>query len=163
MEHLLLLHGAIGAKDQLQPLGELLADKYSIHTIDFVGHGGSAIPGEPFSIPLFATQVLNYLQENNIAKVNVFGYSMGGYVGMYLAKNNPEKISKCITLATKFYWDEIVSTKEVKKLDPAIIHQKIPAVAEQLKQRHAPRDWEMILKKTAEFLEGLGKNNALQL
>jgi len=163
MEHLVLLHGAIGAKDQLQPLAEQLADRYIVHTINFAGHGGSAIPEEAFSIPLFATQVLNYLKENNIDKANVFGYSMGGYVGMYMAKNNPEKIIRCITLATKYYWDETVASKEVKKLDPAIILQKIPAFAAQLKQRHAPQDWQTVLKKTAALLENLGKNNALQL
>jgi len=163
MQHLLLLHGAIGAKDQLQPLAQQLSDKYTVHTINFSGHGGSTIPEEIFSIPLFAAQVLTYLEENNIDKVNVFGYSMGGYVAMYLAKNDPQKINKCITLATKYYWDETVSAKEVKKLDPAIIQQKIPAFAEQLKQRHAPQDWSIVLKKTAELLEGLGKNNALQL
>ena len=162
MEHLLLLHGAIGAKDQLQPLAEQLADKYIIHSTNFTGHGGTTIPEKIFSIPLFAKQVLAYLGENNIDKTNVFGYSMGGYVAMYLAKNDPEKINKCITLATKYYWDELVAAKEVKKLDPAIIQQKIPAFAAQLKQRHTPQDWESVLKKTAELLEGLGKNNVLQ-
>ena len=163
MEHLLLLHGAIGAKDQLQPLAEQLADRYNTHCINLTGHGGNSIPGDSFSIPLFATQVLSYLEENNIDKANVFGYSMGGYVAMYLAKNSPEKINKCITLATKYYWDETEAAKEVKKLDPAIIQQKIPAFAEQLKQRHAPQDWEAVLNKTAELLLNLGKNNALQL
>ncbi len=163
MEHLLLLHGAIGAKDQLQPLAEQLAGKYKVHTIDFAGHGGSTIPEKIFSIPFFATQVLTFLEENNIDSTNVFGYSMGGYVAIYLAKNNPSKIIKCITLATKYYWDENVAAKETKKLDPAIIQQKIPAFAAQLKQRHAPQDWEMVLKKTAELLKNLGKNNALQL
>lgn len=163
MEHLLLLHGAIGAKEQLQKLAEHLVDNYTVHSINFTGHGGDSIPGEVFSIPLFAKQVLSYLQDKNINKAHVFGYSMGGYVAMYLAKNNPEKINKCITLATKFYWDETVAAREVKKLDPAIIRQKIPAFAEQLKQRHAPQDWETVLNKTAELLEGLGKNNELQL
>ena len=163
MEHLLLLHGAIGAKDQLQPMADILQEKYKVHTIDFTGHGGSTIPQEPFSISLFATQVLEYLQEKNIDKAHLFGYSMGGYVAMYLAKDHPEKINKCITLATKFYWDENVAAKEVKKLDPAIIQQKIPAFAQQLKERHAPQDWELLLKKTSELLEQLGKNNALQL
>lgn len=163
MEHLLLLHGAIGAKEQLQPIAEKLADKYIVHTLSFTGHGGSTIPEEAFTIPLFANQALDYLQENNIRKTNVFGYSMGGYVAMFLAKNNPEKISNCITLATKYHWDKMVSANEVKKLDPGVIQQKIPAFADQLKQRHAPQAWETVLKKTAALLEHLGNNNTLKL
>jgi esterase/lipase len=39
MQHLLLLHGAIGAKDQLQPLADELKDNYFIHTLNFSGYG----------------------------------------------------------------------------------------------------------------------------
>ena len=66
MQHLLLLHGAIGSKDQLQPLANVLQENFIIHTIDFSGHGGSAIPEAPFSIDLFATQALEYLDQNNV-------------------------------------------------------------------------------------------------
>ena len=82
---------------------------------------------------------------------------------MYLAKNNPEKIGRCITLASKYYRDEMTSAKEIKKLDPIIIQQKIPAFADQLRRRHVPQDWEIVLKKTAELLGNLAKSNALQL
>ena len=162
MQHLLLLHGAIGSKDQLQPLANVLQENFIIHTIDFSGHGGSAIPEAPFSIDLFATQALEYLDQNNVAEVNIFGYSMGGYVALYLAKHHPNKLKKIITLGTKFYWDETIAAKEIKMLDPEIIQQKIPAFATQLKERHAPADWKGVLKKTRDLLEGLGNNSPLK-
>ena len=56
MEHLLLLHGAIGAKDQLQQLGEKLTNNFIIHTISFSGLGGEAMP-ETCSIEIFADGV----------------------------------------------------------------------------------------------------------
>ena len=163
MQHILLLHGAIGAKDQLQPLANALQENFIVHTLDFTGHGGTAIPGEGFSINLFAAQVLGHLDEHNIEQANIFGYSMGGYVAMYLAKHYPQKIKKLVTLATKFYWDETVAAKEVKMLDPDTIQQKIPAFSQQLEQRHAPANWKEVLQKTKELLEGLGRNNPLQL
>jgi len=163
MQHLLLLHGAIGAKDQLQPLALALQNKYIVHTINFRGHGGVAFPEHPFSIALFAKDVLEYMEQNNIEVANVFGYSMGGYVGMYLAKHYPEQINKVVTLATKFHWDEATATKEIKMLDASTIEQKIPAFAQQLQQRHAPQDWKLLLEKTAALLTSLGKNNTLQL
>ena len=163
MQHLLLLHGAIGAKDQLQPLANVLKDEYIVHTINFSGHGGTDFPAEPFSMELFANDVLNYLEQNNINQVNIFGYSMGGYVGMYLSKHHPQKINKLITLATKFHWDESIAAKEIKMLDATVIEQKVPAFAAQLKQRHAPQDWKLLLEKTAGLLLSLGKNNALKL
>jgi len=163
MQHLLLLHGALGSKEQLQPLMVALQDKYIVHIINFSGHGGEAFPGELFSMPLFANDVLHYLQQNNIEQVDIFGYSMGGYVAMHLAKYHPQKVNKVITLATKFHWDETVAAKEIKMLDAAVIEQKLPAFAAQLKQRHAPQDWKLLLEKTTALLLSLGKNNALKL
>ena len=163
MQHLLLLHGAIGAKDQLLSLANALQDKYIVHTINFRGHGGVTFPEQPFSIELFTKDVLDYLQQNNITTINIFGYSMGGYVGMYLAKHHPEQINKVVTLATKFHWDESTAAKEIKMLDASTIEQKIPAFAQQLQQRHAPQDWKLLLEKTTTLLTSLGKNNTLQL
>src|SRR5215471_9983118 len=111
METIILLHGAIGAKDQLQPLANELKNDLHVHAINFSGHGGNPFPSEAFSIELFAQDVLNYIGQQEVESPVVFGYSMGGYVGMYLAKHFPGKISGLITLATKFYWDEAIASK----------------------------------------------------
>src|SRR6478752_5665181 len=103
MQHLLLLHGALGAKDQFVLLAEKLKDDFIIHTLSFSAHGGEPIPGTSLSIELYAKDVLYYLHTQNIEQVNIFGYSMGGYVAMYLAKHNADKIKKIVTLASKFY------------------------------------------------------------
>lgn len=162
MQHLLLLHGAIGAKDQLQPLAEKLKANYTVHTISFGGHGGEPMP-DIFSIKIFANDVLLYLQQNNIEKINIFGYSMGGYVALYLAKKYSEKINKVFTLATKFSWTPDIAQKEIKMLDAKKIAEKIPAFAQLLEKRHRPHDWKILLKKTAEMMIALGNQNCLQL
>lgn len=162
MQHLLLLHGAIGSKEQLEPLAKALQDKFNIHSFNFSGHGGRPFPAESFSISLFSKEIMEYLEENKISDAHIFGYSMGGYAAMYLAKHQPGKISKIITLATKYNWDENIAAKEVKMLDAATIQEKVPAFAAQLQQRHAPNDWKELLDKTKQLLTGLGKQNALQ-
>jgi len=162
MQPLLLLHGAIGAASQLQPLADKLKTDFSIHTLDFSGHGGRSVTDEPFSIALFAGDVLRFMKEQQIDKISVFGYSMGGYVGMYLARYHPEKISKVITLATKYHWDETIAAKEIQMLHPEKIEQKIPAFAETLKDRHNPSAWKEVLKKTAEMITALGNDNTLK-
>ena len=163
MRDIVLLHGAIGAKDQLESLAGELKDKYAVHLLNFSGHGGRAFPGAPFSIPYFAGNVLDHLQQHNIQRSAIFGYSMGGYVAMYLARHYPHAISRIITLATKFYWDEAVAAKEINMLDADKITEKLPAFAKQLEQRHAPNDWKTVLDKTKEMLLQLGLNNTLQL
>jgi len=161
MKHVFLLHGALGSADQFTDLAEQLRDHYAVHTINFSGHGGNPFPDQDFSIPLFGLEVLDYMEQHRIERPSFFGYSMGGYVAMYLAKNLSKKVESVITLATKFQWDKEIAARECKMLDATAIEQKIPAFANQLQQRHSPNDWKMLLEKTSQLLQGLGKKNEL--
>jgi len=158
---LLLLHGAIGSKTQLDELKFQLEQNLTLHSINFSGHGGEEIPTGDFSIKLFADDVLHWMNENTVATVDVFGYSMGGYVALYLARHHPEKIRKIFTLATKFNWTSQSSEQEVKMLNPGKIIEKLPAFAETLQKRHAPQDWKIILKKTADMMLAMGNDKVL--
>lgn len=162
MQRLLLLHGAMGAQTQFEKLRNELENDFIVHTLNFTAHGGTTITETPLSIELFAADILHYLDNNDLDTVNIFGYSMGGYAGMYIAKYFPSRITKLMTLATKFYWDEAVAAKEIKMLDAATIELKVPAFAKQLAERHAPFDWKLLLHKTALMMEDLGKNNTLK-
>lgn len=163
MKHLLLLHGAVGAKEQLQPLAYLLKDEYSIHLFNFNGHGGKPFAANEFSINSFANELHAFILEKQIEHACVFGYSMGGYVALFLAKRYPHLFHKVVTLATKFHWNETIAAKETAMLNAEVILEKLPAFAEQLKERHQPNDWQLLLNKTKEMLLQMGKENPMQL
>lgn len=163
MQTLLILHGAIGASDQLTPVAEALSDNYKVHTLDFSGHGGKSYAAEPFSIKLFADDVLRYMEKEALDKVPIFGYSMGGYVAMYLAKHHSSKVDKVITLATKFHWDVETAAKEIMMLNADKIAEKLPAFADTLKKRHAPNDWKDVLLHTRDMLITMGELNPLSI
>ncbi|RPI14116.1 MAG: alpha/beta hydrolase, partial [Ignavibacteriae bacterium] len=74
MNDLLLLHGALGTKFQFNELKNVLNDHFKVHSINFSGHGGEPIPGEPFSMELFACDVLKWMDANRIDKINIFGH-----------------------------------------------------------------------------------------
>jgi pimeloyl-ACP methyl ester carboxylesterase len=163
MTPLILLHGAIGAASQFEPLIKQLGVQYDVHAINFSGHGRETIDREKFSIKHFAEQVSSYISTRDIQQpVNIFGYSMGGYVAMYMARHLNVKIGKIITLGTKFHWDEAVAAKETQMLQPDVIEQKIPAFAQQLAQRHHPQLWKEVLHNTTNMLLQMGQNNPLQ-
>lgn len=162
MQQILLLHGAIGAANQLSLLQEELADSFSVYRLNFKGHGGSPYAAAPFSIKLFAAEVIAFLDKKEISSIPVFGYSMGGYVAMYLAKYHPERVNKIITLATKFNWNETIAANETKMLNAGKIETKLPDFAAALQKRHAPNDWKTVLEKTAAMLIKMGKDNPLK-
>ncbi len=161
--HLLLLHGAIGSSEQLLPLALQLKDNFTIHQLNFSGHGGKEITNEDFSIGLFAKDVLKWMDENTIETINIFGYSMGGYVALYLARFYPEKVGKVFTLATKINWTPEIAEEEIKLLNPEKIIEKLPAFAQTLAIRHSPADWKLVLKKTADMMLAMGVKNPLTI
>ncbi|MBC7554671.1 MAG: alpha/beta fold hydrolase [Taibaiella sp.] len=160
---LLMLHGAIGSSAQLCPLAQVLGTKYSCHSFDFSGHGQKAASGIPYCVAAFASETIGYMDDHNIARADVFGYSMGGYVAMYLALHFPERIGKIITLATKFQWNESIAAKEILMLDAEKIAVKLPAFAKTLNERHTTTDWKDVLKATATMMTAMGTDNPLKL
>jgi len=162
MNQVLFLHGAIGSASQFGALKEMLGKNHTIHTLNFSGHGGMNMT-ESFSIEQFAAEVLDELDQKQIDRIDVFGYSMGGYVALYLAKMHPERIGRIFTLATKFEWTPEIAQRETKMLNADKIAEKIPAFASELEKRHAPNDWKIVLAKTAEMMLNLGNQNPLSL
>lgn len=163
MQQLLLLHGAIGAANQFEQFTPFLNQKYKVTAIHFLGHGGTPIPVDDFSIALFATNVLDWLDANKIKAIDIVGYSMGGYVALYLAKYHPDRVGKIFTLATKFNWTSETATKEAAMLNPDKILEKVPSFAKKLEYMHGADNWKLVLNKTAEMMIKLGIKPSLTL
>lgn len=161
MQHLILLHGAAFSNKQFQKLQQQLSADFIIHTPNFPGHAEDADMNADFSVAAFADAVIHYIDTQQIEPANIFGYSLGGYIGMYIAKKFPARINKLITLATKFYWDDNIAAKEAAMLNPEKIEQKVPQFAALL-QTHHGEHWKQVLYKTQELLTGIGSNNPLQ-
>lgn len=157
---LLLLHGALGSKKQFSTLRPLLESEFEIFELDFDGHG-SGKEAEQFSIDLFAENVRTFLVENGLKAVNIFGYSMGGYVAINLAVQNPELVNKIVTLGTKFDWNPESAKKEAGMLVPEVIAGKVPLFAEKLKNEHTPKDWKTIVRETANMMLRMGNGGTL--
>jgi pimeloyl-ACP methyl ester carboxylesterase len=161
--NLLLLHGALGSKSQFSSFIPPLGKAFQIHTLDFEGHGSSPLKKRAFSLDHFAENVLDYLNENSLSNVDIFSYSLGGHVGLYLAKKHPECIRSVFTLATKFLWTPEMAEREAVALEVDDILRKVPRFAEVLEERHAVSGWKNVLEKTKEMFLEQGKNNLLPL
>lgn len=159
---ILLLHGALGSKSQLEPLKKQLEENGKIvYSINFSGHSGEPYSEHGFGIDVFAQDVLRFLNDENIATIDLFGYSMGGYVALWLAHQNQQRVNRMITLGTKFDWSPESAEREIKKLNPEKIQEKIPAFARILEHRHTPNDWKELMHKTAAMMCDLGQKPML--
>jgi pimeloyl-ACP methyl ester carboxylesterase len=76
MQHLLLLHGALGSKGQFTDLEKLLYGKFKTYALGFTGHGRVPSRHHAFTIQNFAHEVLDWMNEKPINTMDIFGYSM---------------------------------------------------------------------------------------
>ena len=159
---LILLHGALGAASQFQPWLSLLEQDFRVFTLDFEGHGERPGTRREFAIEHFAENLEQLIQEQGLAPANVFGYSMGGYVALWLAAQKPELIERVFTFASKVAWDPETAKREIRMLDPEKIKAKVPHFAKMLETRHAANNWEAVLHETAGMMNGLGQNNLIE-
>lgn len=163
MKNLIILHGALGAKIQLEELIPKLAPHFNVHTFDFDGHGTKSDTEGDFSIERFAQNLKNFMEQHEIQKPLVFGYSMGGYVALRLESlETTRTFEKVVTLGTKFDWNKEGSEKEAELLNAGKIEEKVPAYASYLKSLHGEKQWKTVLEKTAKMMLELGKKPSLR-
>ena len=124
--------------------------------VELEGHGGTPLRNRPLRIESFAAAVLEAMDEASVSQADVFGYSMGGYVALYLAATSPDRVRRVSTLATKLEWTPEIAARERSMLDAATIRAKVPKFAAALEARHTAVGWEALLTKTAELIRGLG-------
>ncbi len=156
---LILLHGALGSAALYEPLTALT--ERETHAIDFSGHGHAPFSEEGFNMNVFADEVIAYMDKKNLDKADIFGFSMGGYVGYHVCKNYPDRVGRLTTLGTKIDWNPETAGREVRFLDPVKISEKVPAFAQVLLDRHGV-GWSDLCKKMGTLLLELGDGAGLQ-
>jgi pimeloyl-ACP methyl ester carboxylesterase len=151
--NILLLHGALGTKRQLAYLADSL-DHATCRSITFSGHGEDEVPADGLSFEHFLRD-MDAALENVNDPVHLFGYSMGGYAALLWAARHPGRVASVATLGTKLVWTTEGLQKELKKLDPQLIEEKVPEFAMGLASAHGPERWKDLVKHTADLMTRL--------
>ncbi len=155
---LLLLHGALGSTKTFDKLRLFLSENYNIYSFDFQGHGEESDYDKPLTMEGFSTQFIDFLNAHQLKSVHLFGYSLGGYVGMYLARHHPETILSLFTMGTKWDWTEISAQKETAFLNPAKMQEKVPKFTAQLAAIHGETRWIATVNAVRNFMLESGKH-----
>jgi pimeloyl-ACP methyl ester carboxylesterase len=91
-----LVHGlGSRAEDWTNLMPQLKQAGFHVYAIDLLGYGQSARPANAaYSIPEEAQYVEAFLTQRGLQKVNLLGWSMGGWVAMRVALDVPERIER---------------------------------------------------------------------
>ncbi len=75
-----------------------LAHNYRVLTYDLCGHGESALPQAMPSLTLLSDQLLDLLDELEIARAAIAGFSLGGMINRRFAMDHPGRVSALVIL-----------------------------------------------------------------
>jgi pimeloyl-ACP methyl ester carboxylesterase len=92
---LVLLHGALGTIEScFSGLLPALAASHRVVAVELQGHGRTRDIDRPFTFRDMAEDVASLLESLRIERADVFGYSLGGGVGLELALRHPGTVRR---------------------------------------------------------------------
>ncbi len=152
--HLVVLHGANGGSVEIEPLRRALGDYFEVTAPDWLGHGGRPVPKD-IDVASLAADFIAWMDGRGIERAWIAGYSLGGLIGLYMARHFPGRVEGVMALASKVmldaptikYWTYLAGVGRLEGSERAM----------QLEKTHAPNDWRDVARLNQRFFETLGK------
>lgn len=91
---LVLLHGNGENGEYFKNQIDYFAKKYRVIAVDTRGHGKSPRGNKPFKLETFADDLKSFLDENNLKRVNLLGFSDGGNIALIFTLKYPDYVNK---------------------------------------------------------------------
>lgn len=95
-EPLILLHGNGENCEYFEQQIEAFSCKYHVYAIDTRGHGKTPRGEKVFSIRQFADDLAGFMDEHNIEKSHLLGFSDGGNIALIFSLKYPERVDRLI-------------------------------------------------------------------
>ena len=93
---LILMHGNGEDCSYFKNQIDEFAKHFHVYAIDTRGHGKTPRGTAPFTIRQFADDLLGFMDEHQIQKANILGFSDGGNIAMVFAMKYPERVYRLI-------------------------------------------------------------------
>lgn len=103
----LFLHGWHGSWRYWLPTIECAAQQFRTYSFDFWGFGESRRKHTEINIQNYCDQVIRFMDELGIDRVQLVGHSMGGMVALKTAINHPDRISRVAAVGAPINGDSL--------------------------------------------------------
>ena len=93
---MILLHGNGESCDYFEHQIAYFSKQYHVIALDTRGHGQSPRGGKPFTIKQFAEDLHDFMDEKDIERANILGFSDGGNIALTFALKYPDRVEKMV-------------------------------------------------------------------
>jgi pimeloyl-ACP methyl ester carboxylesterase len=150
-----LIHGVGSLLESWDRVAVLLTERFRVIRPDLTGHGQSSkLPG-PYSLAMFADDVLAVMDAARVTKSHIVGFSLGGLVAQAVALDSAARVDGLVLMSTVAGRNEDEKQRVLERL--AIVADGIPG-------RHfensVPR-WftDRFARENPELIEALAEQN----
>lgn len=102
--NLVLLHTLRTQLDMFEKVIPRLADGFTIHALDYPGHGFSDIPNTDYRPELFVRTVEGFLDQADISEATLAGVSIGGTIPLLIAAKRNPRVTKVVSINPYDYY-----------------------------------------------------------
>src|SRR6266699_564287 len=102
---LVLLHGGFWTIEAMGEIVPQLALSRRVIAIELQGHGHTADIERALRYELMADDIAAFIKHLGLEQVDIFGFSLGGGVGLQTAIRHPELVRKLVLTSTAFKRD----------------------------------------------------------
>ncbi len=121
---IVLIHGFPLNRRMWQPQSKALAEAgFRVIVPDLRGFGESSAPAGPYSMSVFADDIVGLLDHLGIEKAMIAGMSMGGYVLFNLLERHPGRAAAAIFIVTRAGDDDYEGKARRTKLAHAVAEE----------------------------------------
>ena len=110
---LILLHGNGEDCSYFVHQMEAFAQHFQVIAIDTRGHGGTPRGEAPFTIRQFAEDLLAFINQHNINKAHILGFSDGANIALVFALAHPERVEKLVLNGANLYGSGVKRTIQI--------------------------------------------------
>jgi pimeloyl-ACP methyl ester carboxylesterase len=98
----LVLHGGGGSLEHMSFQIRALAPSHFVIAVDSRGQGRSTDSDAPLSYSLMADDMLKLLDQLNIERTGIVGWSDGGIIALDMAAHHPERVGRIVVIGANY-------------------------------------------------------------
>ncbi|MEJ2248115.1 MAG: alpha/beta hydrolase [Candidatus Lokiarchaeota archaeon] len=125
-EPLILVHGFGVTKEVWIAQFEPLAEYFKVIRFDNRGAGKSDRPNEPYRMEMFADDIAGLMDNLEINKAHILGWSLGGMIVQTFALKYPNRINKIVLINTLPQWPGDKSGLQMYEIEQSITNPSRP-------------------------------------